>query len=725
VAAASRVSLTTAVVAADSVVYLAATDRTVRQIEDSKERARVDVGDVVSQLAVTQRQGTRVLYCGLENGAIRVFPIPLATTGALAAAAAAAAAAASASSAPASVASFECHASAVSRLRVSFDGAYLFSVSEDGCLAVFEIEQGGEGPVVAGGRKAHEQALPWAEEILVTKSDLQEKLQAMTDLRNKVEELQYHNHMQLRLRKLNYKEKLREVTDKFNHELEADRERYLALEDAKSEMVKRYTRVLDETEQALKSKAEELEAAHARKMSTEKERIEALRKQIESNARQNAEQRQRRERVYKEELQAAEENLKKTLAAERAERQRLEAEKSGVQADFEQTKDLMEEDADEEVDELKATYDAKLTAERLNMLRLKDENAILKRKYGALRDEIKQHKDTIRKREDKQKMLYEQIRSLEKDLEGHLKEIQERDSTIQDKVKRIMQLRKKNQELEKFKFVLDYKIKELKRQIAPRQKEIKELGEQIAQMTNELNNYKSRNAHLQLEVHELGLKFGGAEKEADAVAAQHEGGAALLNRIKADLADLLTAEGDFKKLKLGVKRAYHTHVTREPSLVMSSAPADEHVVHQRQRYYLERSVDALSKKLRKDLAVHEAENRRIMSENIALVKEINELRREIQLLKQRAPDAATLVGGWGGGGTQNVWRNPNESKGDEAKAATAGDADLKGIARAQAERIAELRQLIEAEGGDSAAAATSATETPTREAPRASAVPVQ
>ncbi len=41
-----------------------------------------------------------------------------------------------------------------------------------------------------------------------------------------------------------------------------------------------------------------------------------------------------------------------------------------------------------------------------------------------------------------------------------------------DKDKRIYDLRKKNQELEKFKFVLNYKIQELKRQIMPRKKEI-------------------------------------------------------------------------------------------------------------------------------------------------------------------------------------------------------------------------------------------------------------
>ena len=59
------------------------------------------------------------------------------------------------------------------------------------------------------------------------------------------------------------------------------------------------------------------------------------------------------------------------------------------------------------------------------------------------------------------------------------REIQERDDTIQDKEKRIYDLKKKNQELEKFKFVLDYKIKELRRQMEPKENEIKAMKEQI------------------------------------------------------------------------------------------------------------------------------------------------------------------------------------------------------------------------------------------------------
>ena len=51
-----------------------------------------------------------------------------------------------------------------------------------------------------------------------------------------------------------------------------------------------------------------------------------------------------------------------------------------------------------------------------------------------------------------------------------------------DQEKRIYDLKKKNQELEKFKFVLDYKIKELKKQIEPRENDIKEMKEQIQEV---------------------------------------------------------------------------------------------------------------------------------------------------------------------------------------------------------------------------------------------------
>jgi hypothetical protein len=63
-------------------------------------------------------------------------------------------------------------------------------------------------------------------------------------------------------------------------------------------------------------------------------------------------------------------------------------------------------------------------------------------------------------------------------------EIHEKDTQIGEREKVIYQLKKKTQELEKFKFVLDYRIKDLKRDIAPREAEINKLKEQTNDMDN-------------------------------------------------------------------------------------------------------------------------------------------------------------------------------------------------------------------------------------------------
>merc|ERR1712023_12718 len=76
-----------------------------------------------------------------------------------------------------------------------------------------------------------------------------------------------------------------------------------------------------------------------------------------------------------------------------------------------------------------------------------------------------------------------------------------------DKENRIYDLKKKNQELEKFKFVLDYKIKELKRQIEPRENEITDMKEQIKEMDSELEQYHKSNAALDLMIGTLREKL--------------------------------------------------------------------------------------------------------------------------------------------------------------------------------------------------------------------------
>ena len=92
-------------------------------------------------------------------------------------------------------------------------------------------------------------------------------------------------------------------------------------------------------------------------------------------------------------------------------------------------------------------------------------------------------------------------------------ELQERERTIKDKQDKIDQYRKQTQELEKFKFVLDYKIKELRSKIGPREKIIQTLNEQKTKMENESKHFSVVNENLRLIVTDMRLKRKGMQQE--------------------------------------------------------------------------------------------------------------------------------------------------------------------------------------------------------------------
>jgi hypothetical protein len=150
--------------------------------------------------------------------------------------------------------------------------------------------------------------------------------------------------------------------------------------------------------------------------------------------------------------------------------------------------------------QIRVKYEAKLAAEKRSTLLLKGENGIMRKKFSQLNKELAEQKDELRALKEKDKEMGDVIKGLDKDILGHKKEIREREETVMDKDKRIYDLRKKNQELEKFKFVLNYKIQELKRQIMPKKKEIQDMRDQMKEMEVELLQYHKSNAALDLMI---------------------------------------------------------------------------------------------------------------------------------------------------------------------------------------------------------------------------------
>jgi cilia- and flagella-associated protein 57 len=107
------------------------------------------------------------------------------------------------------------HSKPITKMRISYDDQYLFTTSEDGCLFVFKIADKDEQ---RGIKK--EKVTVFADEILITKSDLEEKNVLMTELQRNLNELKLEHEYQLRLKDMNINEKLKEITEKYSQEIE-------------------------------------------------------------------------------------------------------------------------------------------------------------------------------------------------------------------------------------------------------------------------------------------------------------------------------------------------------------------------------------------------------------------------------------------------------------------------------------------------------------------------
>merc|ERR1712185_297232 len=81
--------------------------------------------------------------------------------------------------------------------------------------------------------------------------------------------------------------------------------------------------------------------------------------------------------------------------------------------------------------------------------------------------------------------------------------------------------------------------------------------------------------------------------------------------------------GEPKQLKEAVALLYSKYV--QTGVKKLELDTDSQKEYNRQRDYLEKSVDSLKRKLQKDSEVHRIDNMRIMQENVSLIREINDL----------------------------------------------------------------------------------------------------
>nr|XP_044626517.1 cilia- and flagella-associated protein 57 isoform X2 [Equus asinus]XP_044626518.1 cilia- and flagella-associated protein 57 isoform X2 [Equus asinus] len=593
------------------VIFAVGSDQTLKEIADSSVLRETSAFDVTYTAIAISHSG-RMIFVGTSLGTIRAmkYPLPLQKE----------------------FNEYQAHAGPVTKVLLTFDDQFLLTAAEDGCLFTWKVfDKDGRGI-------KREREVGFAEEVLVTKTDMEEKAQVMLELKTRVEELKMENEYQLRLKDMNYSEKIKELTDKFIQEMESLKTKNQVLRTEKDKQDVLHRERMDDLLEKQSRELQDLECCNNQKLLLEYEKYQEL--QLKSQRMQEEYEKQLRDND--ETRSQALEELTEFYEAKLQEKTTLleEAQEDVRQQlrEFEETKKQIEEDEDREIQDIKTKYEKKLRDEKESNLRLKGETGIMRKKFSSLQKEIEERTNDIESLKGEQVKLQGVIKSLEKDILSLKREIQERDETIQDKEKRIYDLKKKNQELEKFKFVLDYKIKELKKQIEPRENEIKVMKEQIQEMEAELERFHKQNTQLELHIAELWQKLKATDQEMRRERQKERDLEALVRRFKTDLHNCVAYIQEPRLLKEKVRGLFEKYVQRADMVEIAGLNMDLQQEYARQREHLERNLATLKKKVVKETELHRTDYVRIMQENVSLIKEINELRRELKFTRSQVYD---------------------------------------------------------------------------------------
>merc|ERR1719252_339649 len=569
--------------------YVVGSDKMLREVTGSTLQNFLIAGKTIGQICLSN--SAKTMFSSIAEtdspGGIRCYKFPL----------------------DGEYAEYQAHSAPATRLRVTVDDQYLFSTGEDACLFIFDVRK--KDRVLA--KRDKDTTLPFADEIMVTRTFLDEKQAKLTDLERQVEELRNQIDFQLRHRDSYHKEKMSELEDKYTQEIEQERTKFELLREEKNDMEMEYEENFKNVDELHAKQIQDLEANFQHKMMIEVAKYQKL-----------AAEREREHEEWQKKFEDQE-------ADDRAHKTRIIEEKELNSKVHGETLNQLEKDADTEIEELKRRYKERLNAEHDDKVRLKGQAGIHRKHHEDLKRQMQKKDEELRMQQDEARKKQEWVDKLIRERDQNLKEIRERDKTIGDKEQRIYDLKKQNQELEKFKSVLDYKIKELKAQIDPKNDSISQMKKKIQEMDELLEDFHKKNKQLQLDITQLTSKQKLYQEEILKFRKKLTDGQTVIKRFKNDLHECVQYIQEPKLLHEKVTDLHKKYVPN--GVKRQELDQDIQKEYQRQKEYLEKSVESLKRKLQKDSEVHRQDNMRVMQENVSLIREINDLRKEINFLK--------------------------------------------------------------------------------------------
>eukprot|EP01022_Parablepharisma_sp_SALTPOND_P025396 TRINITY_DN591_c0_g1_i1.p3 TRINITY_DN591_c0_g1~~TRINITY_DN591_c0_g1_i1.p3 ORF type:complete len:798 (+),score=196.47 TRINITY_DN591_c0_g1_i1:7684-10077(+) len=588
----------------ERIVYAATSDKQIRAFKDKTPLVIMDAGVVLGNLVATRSQ--HCVIAGVEEkqkpGPLRVYTYPF----------------------NGDFVEVEAHSAEVRKIRLSYNDKYLFSVGADGTLFIFELKKAGKGEEIR---------IVYSNETLYSRKELDSKYKEKEKLDEENEEKRSENERQQQEQIRIKQNDLARQEDLLRKEIESGEANLKILEDEEEKTRRAYEENLEKLmAEHEAAKAEEMQH-HKEKMEEEDNRMAELEKAIKI---QNEEYKRDMEEIKKKH-EEMKKSLEESYNKEIIELKDLEAELNNeivtTEKEYLGTRTKIEADTWKLLDKESVVNYTEMDHVISDKTTAKAQLANTSSVKSAKELEIQRLEHTKTTKADELKAKQDTIQRLKAEKQNIEKDIEDRDETIRQKNLRVEELRKKEQELEKFKFVLDYKMRELKGEMEPKKREIEKLHEQELKMDEEVRHFTMANQNMHLIVYDLLARQQGMTKELEKQKSKEQKDNEFRAEFSEDIADLCKAlsGGDFKLLKSKLVE-YHKKYLKEDN-EKAGRKAENQEAHASKRKYYEDKIQALNVKKWAESESHANDNAKLMKENEKLLLQYNELLRELHVLK--------------------------------------------------------------------------------------------
>lgn len=486
--------------------------------------------------------------------------------------------------------------------------------------------------------------LPYTNEVLIGKGDLEEKIHTIRDLTVRMRELETEHAYKLRQIDVQHNDKLRDVHQGYCEAIKELRDKIEKLQEDHVNEINNINVEIVRMKTAHEDAMQQMENNYEVKLITEYDKYQAFEERTNVMRENYEKQLKALEERDAEKLQRTVTKYEALLHEKKVQLEETSDEMTHKERVHEHLMTQIEDDADREILEVRTKYENLVHEERQINLKLKGEAGVMRNKFMASQRDVDDLKRQVNRVQGEFARFHKNIQDLEKQIAELKKEISEREATIQDKEQQIYDMKRTNQELEKYKFVLDYKIQELKNQIEPRNREIQELKENIRDMEAELTSLHKTNVSLELQLHEVREKLHAARQELDRETHRNKRCQQLLRKIRVDILDTAGLIQEPNALKTAVRDLYHKYSADDEFLRSRKADVDAQCEFIKQRDYLERTIASLKKQVLQDTSTGDKDLEKMTEENSMLIVELNALREELKETRKHIFHMESLLG---------------------------------------------------------------------------------